>query len=175
MIHNEWLCHLRNKNYLSHSNTHTLIEQSVCVPANVRQRLPSAAETDGYDAELSLLTRVARSINTSAQHTHSSSRVPASKEGESESLILWHETATKPHCRTLCKEGWINVRAGIAVVASFKVFFTESKRGKEFEVLICSYFLQAWMLLPCWNTFLKVLNLATLLEDYFTVSNTFKN
>lgn len=30
-----------------HALTHTQTEQSIYVPANVRQRLPSAAETDG--------------------------------------------------------------------------------------------------------------------------------
>ena len=71
--------------FKTHTHTHT---HKIGVPANVRQRLPSAAETDVYAAELSLLTRVARSINTSAQHTQTVSRVPASEKGKSESHIL---------------------------------------------------------------------------------------
>lgn len=65
-------------------------ESSVRVPVNNRQRLPSAAETDGYAAESSPLTRVARSVNKSAQHSQTASRVPASAEGveESDSQIL---------------------------------------------------------------------------------------
>lgn len=82
-----------HKHTHTHTHKHTYTRthrrgQSICEPANVRQRLPSAAETDGYAAELSLLTRVARSINTSAQHTQTTSRVPASEEGKSESQIL---------------------------------------------------------------------------------------
>lgn len=75
----------------TYAHAHAHRAENLCVPANVRQRLPSAAETDGYAAELSLLTRVARSINTSAQHTHTTSRVPASKKKRRRVIHTFHD------------------------------------------------------------------------------------
>lgn len=84
--------------------------RATCVPANARQCLPSAAQTDGCAAELSLFTRVARSINTSTQHIQTTSRVPVSEEGKGESQIFWHKTATKRH--TQCTTGHAAKRVG---------------------------------------------------------------
>lgn len=71
--------------------TFTISEWKMSVPANDRQRFARAAETDGCVAELFLLSRAARSVNTSSQHAQTTSRISVSKEVKTESQSLTTE------------------------------------------------------------------------------------